>query len=405
MSRRVLYVHHGGAIGGAPLSLLYLLQRLDRTQYEPIVVTLKPGPVTALYEAAGIETHVCAEMADFSHTELEWYGRRDALWRLPLQAAKYPGSVRAARHLIRRFRPALVHLNSSTLSAAARAARLEGVPVVWHIREPLADGYFGWRREWMKRRIDRDADRVIAISHHDAGRLRPSPRTRVIYNFVDLAHFDRRRRTLSAKTALGIAPEQPVIVMLGGVAAAKGTLTYVQAAERVCRARPDALFVIAGRQPSQSSDSGARRLMRRAFAIDAYDDAVSLASAGLVAEGHLRYVGVQHDVVPLLASADVLVFPATVPHFGRPLVEAAAMALPAIASSIGSAPELVVDQVTGVLVPPSNASALAQSILALLDDPVRAAAMGEAAHARATALFDATVNAQATFDVYREVLG
>ena len=42
--KRILYIHHGGGLGGAPLSLLYLLKQIDRNRYEPIVLTLKPGP-------------------------------------------------------------------------------------------------------------------------------------------------------------------------------------------------------------------------------------------------------------------------------------------------------------------------------------------------------------------------
>jgi glycosyltransferase involved in cell wall biosynthesis len=162
--------------------------------------------------------------------------------------------------------------------------------------------------------------------------------------------------------------------------------------------------VVAGRPPSADAGRGARGLIRRALAIDAYDGVVGAASATLVAAGQMRFAGILDDVVPLLASADALVFPAAVPHFGRPLIEAAAMGLSAIASSLGSASELVVDNVTGQLVPPSNPSALAQALLALLNDPQRAATMGEAAYLRARGLFDADVNARATFDVYREVL-
>ncbi|GEM_PF-6522728 len=41
--KHILYIHHGGGLGGAPLSLLYLLQQLDRSRYEPIVLTLRPA--------------------------------------------------------------------------------------------------------------------------------------------------------------------------------------------------------------------------------------------------------------------------------------------------------------------------------------------------------------------------
>lgn len=209
-AHRILYIHHGGAVGGAPLSLLYLLQRLDRSRYEPLVLVLKPGPVVDRFRAEGIETRVADGIADFSHTELEWYGHAD-LWRLPIQAARFWPSVRALRRHLRQLEPDLVHLNSSTLAAAALAARREGLPIVWHIREPIADGYMGLRREWLKRRIDRDSTRIIAIAEYDAGRLRPSPRIRVIPNFVDLVVFDRNISPGEARSRLDLPPGHHVV--------------------------------------------------------------------------------------------------------------------------------------------------------------------------------------------------
>ena len=76
MRRRILYFHHGGAIGGAPLSLFYLLEQLDRRIYDPVVIVLKPGPVVDLFQSASIDTHVVGDIFDFSHTELEWYRTR-----------------------------------------------------------------------------------------------------------------------------------------------------------------------------------------------------------------------------------------------------------------------------------------------------------------------------------------
>mgnify|MGYP005855414559 CR=1 FL=1 len=74
--KRILYIHHGGGLGGAPLSLLYLLKQLDRSRYEPIVVTLRPGEVVDLYRSEGIEVCVQPGIDDFSHTTLAWDGGR-----------------------------------------------------------------------------------------------------------------------------------------------------------------------------------------------------------------------------------------------------------------------------------------------------------------------------------------
>lgn len=399
--RRILYLHHGGAIGGAPLSLLALVDRIDRSRFEPVVATIAEGPAADLFRARGVETIVVEDMSDFSHTELQWYGGAE-IWRLAGQAARYPRSVAACRALLRRVRPDLVHLNSTTLAAGARAARAERLPVIWHVREPLAAGYTGLRRAWLRRRIDRDADRVVAISAFDAGRLRPSPRIRVIHNFVDFGTFDRGLDAGEARAALGIPAGRPVVTMLGGVARAKGTRAFVEAARRLVRERPGAVFLVAGPPACVGSPSAAKALAKRVLGLDAYDREVLARAAGV--GGAIRFLGVRLDVPRILAATDVLVFPASVPHFGRPLIEAAAMAKPAVASRLGPSPELVEDGVSGLLVPPENPEALAAAVDGILADPARARAMGEAAHARARLLFDAGENARRTFDVYAEIL-
>ena len=82
----------------------------------------------------------------------------------------------------------------------------------------------------------------------------------------------------------------------------------------------------------------------------------------------------------LLASLDVLVLPSYA-HEGIPqiILQAQAMARPVVATTIGGIPEVVEDGVTGLLVPPRDAVALAQRISALLDDPALSARLGRAA--------------------------
>jgi len=400
--RRVLYVHHGGAIGGAPLSLLALLEQLDRSRYEPVVLTLGPGPMIDRFRASGIETHVARGIVDFSHTALEWYGGAD-LWRLPARLARFGPSVAVSARYLRRLRPDLVHLNSSTLAAPARAARRAGIPVVWHIREPLADGYFGLRRGWLRHRIDRDASRVIAISEHDASHLRMSGKVRVIPNFVDFTVFDRGLSGADARRALALPPTAPIVTMLGGVAHPKGTLTFVRALPLVRAAVPGVRFLVAGPPPAVGSSSWARALAKRVLRVDAYARQL-LAACHSFGDGDLDFLGVRTDIPRVLAATDLLAFPSVVPHSARPIIEAAAMARPVVASRLGGALELVEDGVTGRLVAPADPRALAEAVVAILRDRPTARAMGEAGYARARAQHDAATNARSTFAVYEEIL-
>lgn len=403
--RRVLYFHHGGGLGGAPLSLLYLLRQLDRSRYEPVVVTLKPGPVVDLYRSEGIETHVEEGITDFSHTTLEWYGGRD-LWRLPGKLLRILPSIRRARAVIRRFAPDLIHLNSSTLVLPAIAAAREGVPFVWHIREPLHRGYFGLRRAWIRRVLHRHAARAVAISRYDADQLLPGDHVRVVYNFVHFDQFDRSLTGEAFRAEFGIPADAPVVTMLGGVAEPKGTLTLVRALPALVERVPGVRVVIAGPPPKPLAEPGLKGLAKRLLGVDAYQKAVQHAVAALDATAReaLIFTGIRRDVPDILAASDCLVFPSTVPHFARPIVEAAAMGVPSMASDLGGPQELVVHGETGLLVPPGDPAALAAGLADLLTDPARRAAMGEAAYERACRLFDARRNAAATLALYDEVL-
>lgn len=404
--KRILYIHHGGGIGGAPLSLLYLLRQLDRDRYEPVVVTLKNGPVVGLYRAEGIETHVAPGIDDFSHTTLEWYGGR-MLWRLPGKLLRIPGSIRRTRKLVQHFQPDLVHLNSSTLAPSAIGAGQEGVPVVWHIREPLARGLLGLRRAWLRRVIDRQAAQVVAICQNDADQLIPSERIRVIYNFVDFGLFDRSLTGDVFRPDLGIPARAPIVLMLGGVSKPKGTLTLIRALPDLVRLHPAVRLVIAGPAPRRLNEGGFKGMAKRLLRVDAYQQAVRQAIEELdpVVRSALIFTGIRTDVPDMLAASQCLVFPSSVPHFARPVIEAAAMAVPAVASDLGGPRELIEDGETGWLVSPGDPAALAAAIGIFLDDPESARRMGEAAYRQARERFDAERNGAATIALYDEILG
>jgi glycosyltransferase involved in cell wall biosynthesis len=372
--KRILYIHHAGGIGGAPLSLLYLIQHLDRSRYEPVVAVLRPGG-------------------------------RD-LWRLPGKLARVPGSIARTRALVERLHPDLVHLNSSTLAPSAIGAARAGVPVVWHIREPLAHGYVGLRRAWIRRVIDRCADRVVALSGHDADQLIASPRIRVIHNFVHFDRFDRSLTGEAIRREFDIQVDAPVVAMLGGISEPKGTLTLIRAIPALIEAVPGVRVVIAGLPPHPLDEPGLKGLVKRVLAVDAYPRAVIQAIAGLgpAARAALIFTGIRRDMPEILAASACLVFPSTVPHFARPVIEAAAMGVPSVASDLGGPRELIADGETGLLIPPRNPAALAAGISALLSDPARARSFGEAAYRRAREMFDAGTNAAATVALYGEIL-
>ena len=101
--------------------------------------------------------------------------------------------------------------------------------------------------------------------------------------------------------------------------------------------------------------------------------------------------------------AQVLVSPSLYEGFGLPAVEAMASGAPVVATTAGALPELVVDGITGVLVPPAEPQPLAEAIARLLPDPARCREMGRAGRERAVERFTWSACAAATESLYRDV--
>ncbi|HZP58488.1 MAG TPA: glycosyltransferase family 4 protein [Dehalococcoidia bacterium] len=111
------------------------------------------------------------------------------------------------------------------------------------------------------------------------------------------------------------------------------------------------------------------------------------------------------ELVRLYNSAQVVVSPSLYEGFGLPAAEAMACGAAVVATTAGAFPEFIDDGRTGLLVPPGDPDALADAIKSLLLDPERCARMGAAASADIRSRFTWRRTAEATVDVYRDVLG
>src|SRR6185312_7913900 len=116
------------------------------------------------------------------------------------------------------------------------------------------------------------------------------------------------------------------------------------------------------------------------------DVTTTLAEAGL--GERLRLLGYREDVAAVLAAADVFVLPSYFEGLPMSVIEAMLCGLPVVASDIPGPREQVVNEVTGLLVPPRDVAPLAAALRRLANDRVLRAAMGAAGRARAVALFD-----------------
>jgi glycosyltransferase involved in cell wall biosynthesis len=392
------------------MSLFYLIDQLDPRRYAPsILFNAPPGDAVEPFARRGIPIFHEPTITTYPHAQgalLRFRSLRP--WQMVTWGLAIQPSARRFEAFLGKHPHDLVHLNSAVQIPAAIGARRAGLPVVWHIREELHPGIFGLRRAMVRRTIDRCADAVVSISQRNAAQLARSPKVRVVYNFLDFNRFDRRGDRASARRALGLPPDRPIILMLGGMVPHKGADVLVEAAALLRAVRPEVLFLVAGIPPTAAvSPSRVRRMLRGGLEAVGFVENVErnvmrhMRQSGL--EETVRFLGMRSDIPDLLAAADVLVWPATVSHFSRPVIEAGAMGRPVVASDFPASRELVTHGETGLLVPPGQPGPLADAIRRLVADPEEAATMGEAGWRLACERYDARRNAGAIVSIYEEI--
>jgi glycosyltransferase involved in cell wall biosynthesis len=176
----------------------------------------------------------------------------------------------------------------------------------------------------------------------------------------------------------------PVIGTAGPLEAAKGLKYFLGAAPLVLAEQPLAQFLIAGAGPEERS---LRRLARE-----------------LGVNSSVTFVPSLSDFAVSLDAMDVYVLPSLKQGLGTIMLEAMARAIPVIATSSGGVYSIVDDDVTGILVPPSDSEFLARKILELLRDPLRARAIGEHAHEMVQREFPISRMIDETVALYERVL-
>jgi glycosyltransferase involved in cell wall biosynthesis len=398
--RPILFVHHRPELGGAPTSLVYLIERLDRTRFEPHVFC-PDGPVAGLFEEAGAIVHR-GRVAGFTHIWASTYaGRRWALLarellRLPAHLSDFSATLRS-----RDF--ALVHLNDSPLVAAAWLARRADVPVVWHLRSALPENEGPIRSRLLRAAIKHLSSETISINR-DVGRSFGVSGA-VVANPVDLKRF-APADIAEAKSRLGLDPDRPVVAFFGFLYASKGYREFLQAAGLVRRRGVDATYIVVGgavRSAAYFKTSTGRALERLGIAQDFETDARELVQR-LRLEESVQFLPFTTETASLYQASDVVVAPSRGPELARPILEASACGCAVIASGSLSGAGLLLPGETGFIVPRRSPDALAATLERLLTDSELRRCLGVAARAHAEELFDAEKAAARTFAVYDRLL-
>jgi glycosyltransferase involved in cell wall biosynthesis len=339
-------------MGGCEHHVLALLSRLDRSRFEPWLACFEAEPDEALpmlplFKAAGVRT-----------IDLRARRRTDpsALWRFG--------------ELVRRGSFDIVHAHSfRTELGSVLWGRLFGrAPRVVRTVHNVDEFYVSPRYATLTRLSARGLDRIVAISDAVATYLRdeaalPDQKVVRIHYGIDPTPYQPDVLPPSRRPE-GDPLRRPTIGVVARLAPQKGHRVLFDALPAIKAAVPDVHARLVGHEELSTT----AELMAQALQTG-------------VAE-YVDFEGFRSDIPQVMADLDVFVLPSLWEGFGLVLLEAMAAGRPVVASAVGPIPEIVVDGVTGLLVPPGDSAALAEAITRLLRDPDLAAAYGRAGRAR-----------------------
>jgi sugar transferase (PEP-CTERM/EpsH1 system associated) len=349
-------------VGGLEKVVVRLAEYFAPRMRQAVVAPAPTGPVSQLFPA---EVTVVA-MAD---------QRRPDRWN----------ALRMAR-LFRTLRPDIVHTRNWTCIDAIVAARLAGVPIVIHGehgREATDPEGRNVGRRRIRRLLAPMVTEFVAVSQDLARWLIeevriPARKVRTIYNGVDTCRFSSDSRD-SARRALGIADQSVAFGTVGRLDPVKDHVGLLRAFAHMS-ADPRALLYIVGDGPCRSEAEAMVRAL------------------GLTRR--VRLLGDRQDVPEILPGIDVFVLPSLGEGMSNTILEAMATGLPVVATRVGGNPELVVHEVTGLLVEPRSTDSLVTALSRYVEDPGLRAAHGRAARHRAESEFGLRRMLSAYDDLY-----
>jgi len=238
---------------------------------------------------------------------------------------------------------------------ALPGATLAGAPVRIGNRRELATADKSAAQLACQRTAYRLAHVVVANSDAASALLRregvPPHKIRTIANGLDITQFAPPAHRPDVRRILIVANLRPE----------KGHDLLIDASVRIADRHPAVEFQVAGDGPLR-------------------DDLIARAVANGVRD-RFHFLGHRNDVPALLAASDLFVLPSRSEASPNAVIEAMAAGLPVVASRMGGIPELITPGVTGELVPPGDATGLAECLMSLIERPAHRHALGSAARA------------------------
>ena len=387
MGLKVLFVIHGATFGGPHNQALRLAGPLRERGYETVVlVPNEPGNAAARLRDGGVEV-LTIPLHRVRATP-------DPIAQLAFGLAFAPEVLRL-RRIIGTHGIDLVQIGGLVNPHAAIAARSLGIPVVWQLLDTRAPRPIASAAMLFVRAL---ADAVMPTGRRVLSAFPGSERLgRRIVPFIPPVDTDafrpRPEMRADVRREWGIGADDLVVGCVANLNPQKGVDGLVQAFGEARRSVPGARLVLIGAEYEAHA---------------AYSRAIRdrMGEAELVEGRDVLFLGARADIDGQMQGFDVLALAAVPRSEGIPtvLLEAMASGVPVVATDVGGVAEVVEDGVTGRVVPPLDAGAMAQALTAVLAGDDARGTMAAAARETAERRFALEHCAETHVKAYEQAL-
>ena len=399
--KRILYVENGIGYGGAIICLRHLVRNLDRSQFEPYMVTGRSGEDYRQIEGETAWKHIPDR-----YLEINQY--KDILDKNTI-LRKIPGARRLVHQLmgraddiinflpfflrflklVKNLKPDLIHVNNEPLCnrAAILSGKLMKIPVVCHVRG-------GQKGSAMMKWLYRMPDHFIPVSHwisKSIGNLGvPKSKRTVIYDGISFDNLNFNADGMPFRDKYKISRDDFTVGLIGMLIPWKGQRDFIDATNILKDKIPNLKMMIIGGTPDE---------------FKSYEEELRKRVKDEKLEKTVIFTGHQTDMETVYNALDIAVSASSSPEpLGTMVIETMVMGRPLIAPAHGGGAEMTEHGKTGLLFKPGEGRDLADSILKFYNHPDLRYKYGKAAKEKALETFSVKTHVTHVQSVYGEIL-
>ena len=396
--KKILFVHHGSGMGGAPQLLLELLKRLDKDKYDPTIWCIRKSSASDLFQKSGYRVIIDERAIPFLHISDGFYGIRKPHLVYRMTKGQFT-SYKTAKKIFAEEKPDLIHINTIVVPGILKAAHEYGCPVVVNVLEVLSRGYTGFRRMLIRHYTKRWGNAFVFMlpSEHRRWRIGPNVPTCDVFDFIDVPAYQSVEPDLNFRSSLtGGDPKKILVGYFGRFTRAKGVHKLLRSASLLKKNGLNFHLALVGPVETEKQYPWWRTF----FGLMSWSDRLRRMIDKMGLWDTVTFCGPSTNVMPLVTACDILAVPFQEPHFSRLIAEASSAGRPAVAFNIDGPGEEIIPEVTGLTVPPFDHVKFASALERLAKDEELRKACGKKAAKFAEEEFDAESNARKVFALY-----